>query len=160
MVEQGVQILPHGQLEGRGVRVLPKGRAAVPPPFTASDPPLSLPAGGTPWERLCRCRSCYVLSRSVVSDSLRPRGLQPARLLCPWDTPGMNTGVGCHALLQGVFLTQGSNPSLLQVSYIAGRVFLPGESHGQRSLAGCSPRGRKESDTTERLHFTSLPLSH
>ena len=33
---------------------------------------------------------------------------------------------------------------------------LPGESHGQRSLAGYSPRGRKESDTTERVHFTSL----
>ena len=38
-------------------------------------------------------------------------------------------------------------------------VFLPGESHGQRSLAGYSPRGRKESDTTERLHFTSLSNS-
>ena len=36
-------------------------------------------------------------------------------------------------------------------------VFLPGESHGQRSLVGCSPRGRKESDTTERLHFHSYP---
>ena len=35
-------------------------------------------------------------------------------------------------------------------------VFLPGESHGQRSLAGYSPQGRKESDTTEWLHFTSL----
>ena len=35
-------------------------------------------------------------------------------------------------------------------------VFLPGESHGQRGLVGYSPWGRKESDTTERLHFTSL----
>ena len=34
-------------------------------------------------------------------------------------------------------------------------VFLPGESHRQRSLAGYSPQGRKESDTTEPLHFTS-----
>ena len=34
-------------------------------------------------------------------------------------------------------------------------VFLPGESHGQRSLAGYSPRGRKESDTTEQLHSLS-----
>ena len=33
-------------------------------------------------------------------------------------------------------------------------VFLPGKSHGQRSLAGCSPWGRKESDTTEQLHFS------
>ena len=31
----------------------------------------------------------------------------------PWDSPGKNTRVGCHALLQGIFLTQGSNPSLL-----------------------------------------------
>ena len=51
-----------------------------------------------------------VLSRSVVCDSLRPRGLEPARLLCLWDSPSKNTGVGCHALLQGIFLTQGSNP--------------------------------------------------
>ncbi|MGE2757601.1 hypothetical protein, partial [Escherichia coli] len=36
-----------------------------------------------------------------------------ARLLCPWDFPGKNTGVGCHFLLQGIFPTQGSNPHLL-----------------------------------------------
>ena len=35
-------------------------------------------------------------SRSVVSDSLRPHGLQPTRLLHPWDFPGKSTGVGCH----------------------------------------------------------------
>ena len=34
--------------------------------------------------------------------TLRPRGLQPTRLLCPWAPPGENTGVGCHFLLQGV----------------------------------------------------------
>ena len=50
---------------------------------------------------------------SVVSDSLQPHRLQPARLLCPWNFPGKNTGVGCHALLHGIFLTQGSNPRLL-----------------------------------------------
>ena len=44
---------------------------------------------------------------------MRPLGLQPARLLCPWDSPGKNTGVGCRALLQGTFPTQGSNPHLL-----------------------------------------------
>ena len=44
---------------------------------------------------------------SVVSDSLRPRGPCPARLLCPWGSPAKNTGVGCQALLQGIFLTQG-----------------------------------------------------
>ena len=38
-------------------------------------------------------------SRSVVSDSSRPHGLQPSRLLHPWDFPGKSTGVGCHCLL-------------------------------------------------------------
>ena len=41
-------------------------------------------------------------------------GLQSARLLfCPWDSPGKNTGVGCHALLQGIFPTQRLNQLLL-----------------------------------------------
>ena len=37
-----------------------------------------------------------------MSDSARPRGLQPTRLPCPWDSPGKYTGVGCHFLLQGM----------------------------------------------------------
>ena len=37
----------------------------------------------------------------------------PARLLCPWNSPDKNNGVGCHFLLQGIFLTQGSSPDLL-----------------------------------------------
>ena len=45
-----------------------------------------------------------------------PQGLKPAKLLCPWNLPGKNTGVGCHFLLQGVFLTQGLNPCLLLTS--------------------------------------------
>ena len=52
-------------------------------------------------------------ARLVVYDSLWPRGLQPARLLCPWDFPGKNTGVDCHFLLQEIFLIQGSNLWLL-----------------------------------------------
>ena len=55
----------------------------------------------------------YVLSHSVMSDSLPPFGLQPSRILCPWDFSGKNTGVGCQFLLQGILLTQGSNPCLL-----------------------------------------------
>ena len=39
-------------------------------------------------------------SHSVVSDSLRPHGLQPTRLLHPWDFPGKSTGMGCHCLLR------------------------------------------------------------
>ena len=41
-----------------------------------------------------------LLSRSVVSDSVRPHRQQPTRLPRPWDSPGKNTGVGCHFLLQ------------------------------------------------------------
>ena len=48
-------------------------------------------------------------SRSVVSNSLWPHGLQPTRLFCPWNSPGQNTGVGSHSLLQGIFPTQESN---------------------------------------------------
>ena len=44
---------------------------------------------------------------------LRPLGRQPARVLCPWDSPGKNTGVGCHFLLQGIFPNQELNPGLL-----------------------------------------------
>ena len=45
-----------------------------------------------------------------MSDSLPPYGLQPTRLLHPWDFPGNSPGVDCHFLLQGIFPTQGSNP--------------------------------------------------
>ena len=78
-----------------------------------------------------------------MSDSVRPHGLQPTRLLCPWDfpgksagvgaiafsdslyspwnSPGQNAGVGSLSLLQGTFPTQGSKPGLLhcrQILYI------------------------------------------
>ena len=59
------------------------------------------------------CSNTSVCSCSAVSGSLRPHGLQSARLLCPWDSPDKSTGVGCHFLLQGIFPTQGRNPRLL-----------------------------------------------
>ena len=49
----------------------------------------------------------------VMCLTLQSHGLQPPRLLCPWDSPGKNTGVRCHFLLQGIFPTQGSNPHFL-----------------------------------------------
>ena len=58
------------------------------------------------------------VSRTVVSDSLQYHGLYPPRLLCPWNFPGNNPGVGCHFLLQGIFLSQGSNPGLLHCRQI------------------------------------------
>ena len=53
-----------------------------------------------------------MLSHSVQSNSLQSHRWQPPRLLCPWNSPGKNTGVGCHFQLQGIFLTQESNPYL------------------------------------------------
>ena len=61
----------------------------------------------------CTFNESESVSCSVVSSSLQPHGLKPARLLCPWDSPGKNTGVGCRSLLQGIFSTQGSHPGLL-----------------------------------------------
>ena len=43
-------------------------------------------------------------AHSVTSDSLRTHGLYPARLLCPWDFSGKNTGVGSHFNLQGLWV--------------------------------------------------------
>ena len=51
-------------------------------------------------------------SRSIVSNSSRPHGLQPTRLLCPWDFPGKSTGVGCHHLLRPLLLTAAAAKSL------------------------------------------------
>ena len=62
--------------------------------------------------RVCACLHACMLRSSVQSDSF---GLQPSRLLCPWDSPGKNTGVGYHFLLQGIFPTQGSNPHHLHL---------------------------------------------
>ena len=49
--------------------------------------------------QLCCCCCCCCVA-SVVSDSVRPYRRQPTRLRRPWDSPGKNTGVGCHFLLQ------------------------------------------------------------
>ena len=60
------------------------------------------------------------VSCSVMSNSLRLHGLLPARLLCPCNSPGKNTAVGCHPLLQGVFPAQGRNlglPHCRQILY-------------------------------------------
>ena len=51
-------------------------------------------------------------SRSVVSDSWRPHGLQPTRLLCPWDFPGKSTGVGCHCLLRRLGIELPYDPAI------------------------------------------------
>ena len=63
----------------------------------------------------------FVLVAQLCLTLLQTYGLYPTRLLCPWDSPGKNTGVGCHFLLQGIFPTQGLSPGLLhcrQILYI------------------------------------------
>ena len=64
-----------------------------------------------------------MLSGSGMSDPLGPRGLQPTRLVGTWDSPGKNTRVGCRALLQGIFPTQGIEPVSLGSPALASGFF-------------------------------------
>ena len=59
---------------------------------------------------------CYVTS--VVSDSVRPHRWQPSRLPRPWDSPGKNTRVGCHFLLQCMKVKSGSEVAQLCLTLI------------------------------------------
>ena len=58
-------------------------------------------------------------SRSVLSDSSRPHGLQPTRLLHPWDFPGRSTGVGCHCLLQDSLVSKHNNKLICDMNGIS-----------------------------------------
>ena len=62
-------------------------------------------------------QSCGLVTKSCPIP-LGPHGLQPTRFLCPWAFPGKNTGVSCHVLLQGIFLTQELNLHLLHCRQI------------------------------------------
>ena len=77
---------------------------------------------------------------SVMSNSLWPYGLQPRvyRLLCPWDSPDMNTGVGCHVLLQGIFQHRD-------------RTHISCPLHGQVSSLPLVPQGKPNSLSTSHL---------
>ena len=54
----------------------------------------------TPYRKLQTLNDVCLVA-SVMSNSRQPYGPWPARLLCPWDSPDKNTGVGCHFLFQG-----------------------------------------------------------
>ena len=60
----------------------------------------------------------------------------PARLLCLWNSPGKNTGVGSHSLLQGIFSTQGSNPGLMHCRLI---LYCLSHQEGPSGAPGKSP---------------------
>ena len=68
-----------------------------------------------------------LLSCSVVSDSLQPYGLLSAKLLCPWDSQGENTGVGCHALPQGISWlgVEAGSPALAGRFFTTSTTFIP-----------------------------------
>ena len=90
------------------------------------------------------------LNHSAVSSSAT-HGLQPARLLCPRNLLGKNTGVGCHFCLQGIFPTQGSNlclPCLLHCRWILYRLVT-------REASICISVSNKIKDS---YNHTELPL--
>ena len=73
---------------------------------------------------------CAVLCAKHFNHVHFNHGPQPTRLLCSWDSPGKNPAVGCCFLPQGIFLTQGSNPSLLHLLYWQA-ASLPGAPSGK-----------------------------
>ena len=75
---------------------------------------------------VCVCVCVYLVAQLYLTLC---NGLQPARLLCPWNFPGKNTGVVSHSLLQGIFPTHGSNPGLLHCRQI---LYCP--SHQESSI--------------------------
>ena len=106
-----------------------------------------------PW----KCESESV-SHSAMSDSVRPHGLQPTRLLCPWGSPGKDTGVGCHALLQGVFPTQGlilGPPHCGQILYFLSH---PG-SHSLKNLPTPDLGDTSMSEAADYPPIAALPYS-
>ena len=81
--------------------------------------------------------SLLSVSHFIVSDSLRPYGLQPCRLLCPWLFPGRNTGIGFHVLSRGSSQPRGE-PESLASSALAGRFITtqpPGKPFSQQRTA-------------------------
>ena len=72
-------------------------------------------------------------------------------MICPWDFPGKNTGVGCHSLLQRIFLAQGSNPGLVHCRQIL--------HHLSHQGSPTDPKSSNEWESWD-LHFKeTLPLS-
>ena len=89
------------------------------------------------------------ISHSVVSNSLQRHGLQPARLLCPWNSPGKNARLGSHSLLQGLLLSQRSKPGLLHCK----QIFFLLESHINLTVSHIKA-GTLSSSLLESHHLT------
>ena len=107
-------------------------------------------------------QSCWVTSLSACSvmyDSLRPHGLQPARLLCPRDFPGENTGMGCHFLLLGIFPTQGSNHICYVGRWISYHHALWEALTSLREIFNKCLLNQTNPNTLLMYHFVHLPLN-
>ena len=109
------QRVGHYSFAFSSLRSFPSGSDGKESACNAGDPGLingyhsSILAWRIPWSVLL---AQWSVSHSVVSDCLQVCGLQPTRLLHPWNSPGKTTGVGGHFLLQGMFPTQGLNLGL------------------------------------------------
>ena len=121
---------PVASTEGRWLWAGPgKGSAPGPPVESGMVTPTLRPHKPQGTTGTCGGERCWVRFVCVRSAALsyltlwQLHGVQPARLLCPWESLGKNTGVGCHFLLQGIFLIQGSNLHLIVSPALAGRFF-------------------------------------
>ena len=104
-------------------------------------------------ERIYHSSACW-LSQSVISDCLRPHGKQPARLLCPQNFPGKNTGASCHFLLKG-FPTQ-FQPRNSHVSCISKQI--PHHCTTWKALSGrgckLNPKGLLSKNSMAKVKFS------
>ena len=99
------------------------------------------------WKENCQLLICIRLFEI-------PMDCSPARLLRPWNSPGKNTGVGCHSFLQGNFLTQGSNPGLRhcrQILYCSSHQ----GNHLSQQRSHCGRKHRRYLRVTIRKSFLS-----
>ena len=111
----------HGILQARILEWVPWPRLGDLPRFEPTSLKSPVLAGrfittSAAWETPISCVCvCVLVTESDMSQCLTlwPHGLQPTRLLYPWNYPSKNTGGGCHFILQGIFPTQGSNLGLL-----------------------------------------------
>ena len=113
--------------------------------------------------RFSNLNKCVCVSHSVMSDSLRPHKLLPARLLCPWNSADKNTEVDCHSLLQRIFPTQGLSPGLLHHREIQSLgcedplekgIFYPLQYSGLENSMDSIVHGVAESNTAEQLSLS------
>ena len=104
--------------------------------------------------------ACNCVCASAKSDSVQTYGLQLSRLLCPWDSPGKSTGVGCHTLLHGIFPIQGPNPCLLCLPELAGGFFTGMQNTGFVIISGLKRVQEDICKSSQDTHFSQYSLKN